>query len=128
MSHPTFAKVVSRDSQNTQFPARVYVDLNMTNSNNEKPAVPIEFNEAHAEPIIKDAEAYNVAVARFHIDTLTLPVWIPLLQQGEVNNTIYSFTLTYKSHAFQSYLTFVPQDNTLPTHAAGNNSDTYYHV
>ena len=128
MSHPTFAKVVSRDLQNTQFPARVYVDLNMTNSNYEKPAVPIEFNEARAEPIIKDAEAYNVAVARFHIDTLTLPVWIPLLQQGEVNNTIYSFTLTYKSHAFQAYLTFVPQDSTLPTPAAGNNSDPYYHV
>ena len=88
MSHPTFAKVVSRDLQNTQFPARFYVDLNMTNSNYEKPAVPIEFNEARAEPIIKDAEAYNVAVARFHIDTLTLPLWIPLLQQGEVNNTI----------------------------------------
>ena len=109
--------VVRNDMRQSSEPTHIYVDLCAVNNDyGTKPPSTLTFTDSRDAPYVKDPSDYFFSVIRFHIDTNTLPAMIPQIQpnQDDINKTIYSFTLTYKTYEFQQFLEFMPQDLTCP--------------
>ena len=126
-------KLVAYDLQQSQVPGHIYLDMVTKNVGYENQPIDLHFSETRGHNIVNDAASYSVAVARFSIDTLSLPVWIPLVQTGQpnVNLSVYSFTMTYKDFTHQQYLQFLPQDSTIlapqpPTDVQDMSSEYYF--
>jgi hypothetical protein len=87
-------------------PSNVYFDLTTTNFESAlvEPQ-PFYFNESRANPYIQNPEDYFLTIARFTVDTGTLPVFIPSIvpNQGNRNLTIYNVVLSYTSPAGTAY-------------------------
>ena len=91
----------------------LYYDVVITNLNNiDSTPVPAVFTETRSSPFITLPEAYLLSIARFTIDTTTLPVIIPTIKPftTNLNETIYKITLTYQTFSYTSTLIFKPQD------------------
>ena len=113
------SKVVDYDMKHgSSLPSHVYMDVNITNNSPSNLPVPISFQESRNTNIIEDASLYYLSIIRWHIDTLSLPIWCPQIQinneASDPNLTIYSFTLKYKTYVYRAYLQFVPQDESVP--------------
>lgn len=69
--------------------------------------------------ILNKASDYYLAVSRLYVPLSTVPLMIgeimPGQTQNDPNKTIYSVTLQYGLNTQQVYLTFTPEDLTLPT-------------
>jgi hypothetical protein len=85
----------------------------ITNLNNkDSTPVPAVFTETRSAPFITYPEAFLLSIARFTIDTTTLPVIIPTIKPygTDINETIYNITMTYGSYSYTSILIYSPQD------------------
>lgn len=102
-------------------PYHIYYDLDIINNDTTglNPPQVLRFTEIRNSPYLMSPENYFVSVARFQIQTPSLPVWIPQAQIGQAdpNLLIYSFTLKYKTYEYQQYVNFVPTDLSQPTPA-----------
>lgn len=102
-------------------PYHIYYDLDLINNDTtgQNPPQILRFTEIRNSPYLMSPENYFVSVARFSIQTPSLPVWIPQAQIGQANPNllIYSFTLKYKTYEYQQYVNFVPTDLSQPTPA-----------
>lgn len=109
-------QVKSRLSQTQSY--HTYYDLDIINNDttglNEPQA--LRFSEIRNSPYLMSPENYFLTVARFSIETPSLPVFIPQAQVGQTdpNLLIYSFTLTYKQYEYQQYIRYIPTDLSQP--------------
>lgn len=115
----------------------IWLDLTMTNNDPDGTNAPIavDFNEIRSQPILQRPSDYNLAVARFDLETITLPIFIPQIQtnQADVNKTVYQITLEYAGSIGQAYVSYFPQDLAAPVPASpvGDTQDTsssYYYT
>ena len=90
----------------------IRVEFSCVNNNSNGSAKSLIFNDLRTDRILDDAGSYYVAVERFHISTINLPVIIAQIETGQSdpNLTEYSFTMVYNGNSFQSYLQFIPQN------------------
>ena len=99
-------------------PYHIYYDLDIINNDTTgtNPPQILRFTEIRNSPYLMSPENYFVSVARFTLQTPSLPVWIPQAQIGQAdpNLTIYSFTLKYKTYEYQQYIRYVPSDLSQP--------------
>lgn len=112
----SYQSLINSDLRRPQIPDRVMMDLAVFNNNyTTGENIPAEFNEARNSAIVTDTGYYDVSIARFHVDTLNIPVFIPLIRDpsSDINETIYSFTMKYKTYEYQRYLRFIPEDPTV---------------
>lgn len=103
-------------------PSNIYFDLTTTNfqSSTVEPT-PFYFNESRANPYVNNPEDYFLTIARFTVDTGSLPVFIPSIvpNQSNPNLTIYKVVLSYTSpstginYFFQSPVIWDSQDNSI---------------
>lgn len=106
-----------RSSLDVSQPIHIYYDLDILNNDaqsNSKP-LPLKFEEVRNNPFLSVPENYYLSVARFQIQTGdTLPVFVPqvMLGQNDINKTIYSITLKYKTYEYQQFIQFIPDDLT----------------
>lgn len=88
---------------------------------------PLTFTSAQNSPFLAaPACEYELAIARFSLDTSSLPVFVPIIQlklpngtfNTNPNQTIYSFTLTYTSggttYAYEAFMQWQPQNLSVP--------------
>ena len=130
------SKIVNYDMSQSSEPGHVYLDLSVVNNDTGNAGIgpsPLIFSESRSRAIITDPSSYYVSIIRFKIDTSLLPVMMPVVQLNQINPnlTIYSFTLSYQGHDFQSYIIFEPQDLSTsqpaaPTTQQDINSGYYY--
>lgn len=69
-------------------PDKVYYDLTISNINNDNGSNPVNspplvFNEQRQNAIINNTGDYYLSIVRFQLDTTSLPVFIPLIQNFE---------------------------------------------
>jgi hypothetical protein len=97
----------------------IYYNINITNNNNGANVAPpqVIFNETRNTPYLGNPSEYYMSVVRFSLETPSLPIWLPQVTVGQanINQTIYSFTLTYDLSGVtydntQRYVTFIPQN------------------
>jgi len=106
-----------------------YLQMSVANlqSTSTLPA-PLTFTSAQNSPFLAaPAQEYELAIARFSLDTSSLPVFVPIIQlkkpdgtfNTNANQTIYSFTLTYTSggttYAYEQFMQWQPQNLSVPT-------------
>jgi hypothetical protein len=92
---------------------QIYYDVTVTNLQSTTTIPPIfYYNEARTIPFINNPQDYYLSILRFTIDTGTLPVFIPTIQpnQGDLDLTIYSVTLSYGGDDYQTFVSWVPQN------------------
>jgi hypothetical protein len=125
------------NSQHFQDPAtHIWLDVSMTNNDptGQQPPVPVDFIEIRSTPIVQRPSDYHLAVARFDVDTITLPLLIPQIMpnQPDVNKTVYQITLEYDGAIGQSYITYFPQDLSAPVPSSPviqqDTSTSYYYT
>jgi len=128
---------------NSTQPIHQYLDINIVNNDTigDKAPVKLIFNEIRSNPIIQNPSEYFFTIARFSLETPSLPLMIPQVQIGQIdpNKLVYSITLTYNSpvdgitYEKQIFVNYVPQNTVAPTPQAplfkqdfGNESEYYY--
>jgi hypothetical protein len=129
------SRVVNYDMLHNSSPDHVYVDISIANNNTNPNAQPvsIEFSESRNSNYVEDASQYYLSIIKFKIDTLSLPVFIPLIQvnneDNDVNLTVYSFTMKYKTFEVQVFLEYMPQDISIavPTSVETQNLQSEYY-
>ena len=109
---------------NSTEPVHQYLDINIVNNDTQgdKPPVRLVFNEIRNSPIILNPSEYFFTIARFSLETASLPLMIPQVMLGQIdpNKLIYSITMTYNSpvdgntYEKQTYIHFVPQSSNQP--------------
>lgn len=89
----------------------IYIDMLATNtvqtSVNDRVATSFFLN--NSQDIIKDSDGYQLAVTRFALNTQTLPIFIPTMNQDNTA-TIYSCTMEFNGSVYQQYMPFIPQN------------------
>jgi hypothetical protein len=82
-----------------QQPYHIYYSMNLINNDTANPVPPVRFkyDEVRNNPYLYAPENYFMSIVRFHIQTPTLPVFIPQIVTGQsnVNLTPYIVSLTY---------------------------------
>lgn len=79
----------------------VYLDLNL-NGNNEVHPSPLQRQVVRTSPILSNVGEYVMAVARCSIPQMSIPMWQPTLELGQIppagdypTETVYKVTLTW---------------------------------
>lgn len=115
-----------------QLAEKVY--LRSTQTNNSSSPVPMVFEERRDVPILGDDEPhrFRVAVAKFQIPTGgNLPVFMPRMKDLTLNDheTVYSFTMKYKTYAFTYTVRYTPEGlNTPAPSLPAKYDDPYFMV
>ncbi len=106
----------------------IYVNLDVVNNDtlNLSNPLPLNFTESRDNPIFYNPRDYHASIVRFYVETPTLPLFIPSIQSGSVNTTIYSFTMQYLNFSFTSDVVWIPQDNSLPIPSFYSPTNKYY--
>jgi len=114
-----------KKSDNT--PDYLYLDVNAYNYQSiNQPSPILQFSQTRNNPILENAEDYNLSITRFQLDTFNLPTFIAEIQdnQGDRNLTIDSITLEYDDgatvHTSQQYIKWIPQNSSEPLPLAPN--------
>lgn len=130
----SLSTLINQDLRRPSIPDRIMFDMSVFNNDfvggND---IEAEFEENRNAPIVPDTSFYDVSIGRFHIDTLSIPVFIPLIKDpsSDINETIYSFTMKYKTFEYQRFLRFIPEDPTIVAPALSSKQDIktgYYNV
>lgn len=101
-------------------PYHIYYDLQMINNNTGGLTQPVNFayQETRNSPFLDAPSNYFMSVARFQVQTPTLPVFIPQMNLGQanVNQTAYSITLSFTyltvTYNYQQYINYINYDLT----------------
>lgn len=116
---------------------RIYYNISIpstTIASNPSPAI---FQQELNEAIIQKPSDYYLAIIRFTIPTQDIPIMVAQIQpfpNTNINNTIYSVTLTYQTFTsgqiFVQYVTQNPNALVLPLSASHPNADNtlYYYI
>ena len=132
MASRNITRMVNRDTSDVQGAYYTYLDFQIVNSTQDGTRNQLIFKDTKAGNIIENSGDYLVAVNRFHLSTINLPVAIPIIQFGsDPNKTVYSFTLSYKTNAYQAFLEFIPQNQGVsvkPPTTGQDMSNEYYFV
>jgi len=110
--------ISSSVSQNEKSPDIIYYNASIMSSRqvdqgfNTDPA--LRFMETRTNNIIDDISLYDFSIVRFTMDCGgDLPLFIPVVKAGTLNDTIYSFTMTYGTGAAmktsQKYVQYVSE-------------------
>lgn len=109
---------------NSTTPVHQYLDINIVNNDTQgdKPPVKLVFNEIRNNPILLNPSEYFFTIARFSLETASLPLMIPQVMIGQIdpNKLIYSITMTYNSpvdgitYERQNYIRYVAQSSNQP--------------
>ncbi|MEI7669099.1 MAG: phage minor capsid protein [Pseudomonadota bacterium] len=117
----------------------IYYDVQISNVEGDSaPAPQLNFYESRSEPYLENSGLYNMSIVRFQLDTPSLPIFVPTIQVGQpnANLTIYSITLSYQGHDYQSYISYTPQDTSIPipqgpsntSSGVQDNAQRYYNI
>jgi hypothetical protein len=118
-------------------PFHIYYDLHMTNKDYTKSDTDCRFYETRNNPYIMCPENYFVSVARFHIDTPNLPVFIPEMNFAGSNGlttTIYTFSMKYLTYTVSRSVSYYPETSWVswnPENDIYNTQDinsSYYYI
>lgn len=95
-------------------PDNIYYDIdfhNSTESASEK-AIPFTFKEQRRVDYLERSEDYLLSVVRFNIQTVNLPVFIPMIKSNQANPklTVYQILLTTGAGTNLINLQWEPQD------------------
>lgn len=92
-------------------PMHIYFDMSTVNSGLGE-SDHLVFKDDRTMPVIDDTSQYYVSVVRFNLSTAnSLPLWIPKIDissnndLGNINKTIYSFSLRHKKKITYSEIT-----------------------
>jgi hypothetical protein len=128
----------TRANVNSVNPDHIYYDLSVTNNQYSGAGDPpvLSFTDTRSTPILSNPSEYYCSVIRFSVDTPSLPVIIPQvkvsLSSATTDDTIYSFSMSYKTFNFQQYLQYSPQDKSQPVPALPLDfqdiTNAYYYV
>jgi hypothetical protein len=105
-------------------PFHIYYQMNLINNDTDNPRPPIRFtyNESRNNPYLLAPDNYYLSIVRFHIQSPTLPVFIPRVVTGQANPNLtpYIITLTYVysgttyTSGTSGQIIYVPYDSTIP--------------
>jgi hypothetical protein len=114
--------IINRDLMSDTGASHFYYDVTVFNNSIDGSPVDLQFTESRTAPFLSDPSQFYVSIIRFHLDTVpsSLPLFIPQIQigQSDVNKTVYSFTLKYKTFEKQTFVSFTPQNQFAVTPAA----------
>lgn len=107
---------------NTSDQTHIYLDINIINNQTTGTQVTpsLQFSDTRNNIFLKNPQDYYLTIARFELNTNTLPLFAPQVQlgQSDPNLTIYSVTLTYEYNSVvyeqQTYVSWVPQNLNAP--------------
>lgn len=115
----------------------LYINLNTVNNDQVIPFLgfpQLSFEETRNVPILHNASDYYLSVVRFQLETSSLPIFIPIVKQGQPNPNVLEYVIgmsytsmgiTYHSNA---NIIFVPQNLTATIPPVPNTSyDTEYY-
>lgn len=122
-------------------PDQVYYDLTIANTNNGD-VNPVNspvliFNEQRQNAIVNNTGEYYLSIVRFQLDTTSLPILAPIIedyftqiQQGSSatnSKTIYSVTIVDNTSGlpYQVYIEWLPQINNIDVPAPPAPTSTY---
>jgi hypothetical protein len=111
-------------------PKYLYVDIEIPNTSGKQQ--PISYNESRTSSYIDVASDYYISIVKFSLPTFNLPLFIPMIRNpsSSINETSYSFTMTYKTYTKQTYLNYVSPnlDAPAPSSSSSQNltSDYYF--
>lgn len=107
-----------KSSLDTSQPFHVYFDIDAINNDTTglNPVPNLAFTEIRNNPYLSAPENYFMTVARFTLQSPSLPVFIPqiVLGQNDPNKTIYTLTMSYKTYDYQYNVVYVPKDLSQP--------------
>jgi hypothetical protein len=76
----------------------IYYDIDIYNNdpNGTLPPKQLQFQELRNSPFLEDPDLYHCSIVRFHLDTGTLPIFIPQIQTGaeQVNPALTTYQIT----------------------------------
>jgi hypothetical protein len=128
----------TRANVNSVNPDHIYYDLSVTNNQYSKTGDPpvLSFTDTRSSPILQNPSEYYCSVIRFSVDTPSLPIIIPQvkvsLSSATTDDTIYSFSMSYKTFNYQQFIQYSPQDKSQPVPALPlefqDITNAYYYV
>jgi len=88
----------------------VYIDLLLSNpiQATQNNRVQVAFNHSSTQALLNSTNGYKLSIIRFFLNTETLPVFIPTMQDD--TRTIYSVSLEYNGFTMRQYMIFEPQN------------------
>ena len=105
--------LLSYDMSNKKGRDHIYVHTSMINDS-DSDKIPLQTSYSKGDAIIENCHLYKMAISKFELSTLDLPLCIPrILIDGvntDVNKLCYSFTLRYGTTDKQVFCTFTPQN------------------
>jgi hypothetical protein len=112
-------------------PKYQYLDIEICNSSGSDQF--INYVESRTSPYVDRANDYWLSIVRFIIPTFHLPLFIPIIKDpsNDVNETVYSFSMSYKTYKTQKFMDFVTPNQDITTPASGgeqNMRNDYYFV
>jgi len=111
-------------------PDKLYYDVIISNLDNESTIPPlINFNETRNIPFLTNPADYYMSIIRFQIDTgSVLPVFTPSLVRytSDINETIYSVSLSYNGVNAVQHVIWSPQNLVAPLPAPPSNTADGY--
>lgn len=104
--------VISRDND------RIYYNITIGTTENISTPTYAIYKEQLNQAIVDNPKDYYLSVVRFTIPTQDIPIFIPQIQpfpNVNINNTVYSVTLTYNGNTSgQTFVQFVSQSPNNP--------------
>lgn len=86
-------------------PDRQYYNLTITRKNDDPNNLIASFSETRVEPIVDKATDYEMAVIRFDLPTINIPIFIwPTID-------VWYMSITYKTSVFTRPVPFIPNQN-----------------
>jgi hypothetical protein len=108
------------ESLNASNPEFIYYDLLYTNQQSTTTVPPVfQYNDTRTAPYLMKPEDYALSIIRFTVDTGSLPIFIPTVQENpddpdDPNYTIYSVTLEFDGQVATKNIVWAPQDSSAP--------------
>jgi hypothetical protein len=93
--------IVKDGEDNVYYNVRVY--------NPDNTLIKAEFSEIRVQPILEDPSQYELAVVRFKVPALTIPIFLwPKLESGVEDNDYYKITFSFGGVDYTQGLEFIP--------------------
>lgn len=115
-------------------PTQIYYNIDIINNDvsDEGKQLILDFDETRTGTFLNNPEDYFISVVRFSLDSISLPVFIPQIDQNAgINDTIYYITVHNTVASFTKRIIYTPENLSIPAPVSSNpqdNSKLYYNV